>query len=159
MTLVLKFILYPLIVLVGSLGLFAFKNARKTFAKYRNYKNIEHDSSWDGFIRTDFNKWPERKILVGCFLKFPFKFLALLIYIICVSVTIFLAVKFQSSQKKISKLIIKYLGIFFLSFVINIEDKNTIDFSSTPIIISNHVSWIDIVYLVTKLYPVSIVAK
>lgn len=57
MTLTLKIFLYPAIVLLGALALFAFRNAKKIFAKYRRFEEVEHDPEWDGFIRKDFNKW------------------------------------------------------------------------------------------------------
>ena len=121
MTLLLKLFLYPFIVLVGALGLFAFKNAKKTISKYRKLENREHDPSWDGFIRKDFNKWNEKNILIGCFFRFPFKFIALISYIACIGITILFSLKFPSLGKKISKPIIRFMGKFLLSLVIKID--------------------------------------
>ena len=53
----LKLILYPTIVLYGALAIFAFKNVNKILKKYRDYKDVQVEPEWQGFIRKDFNQW------------------------------------------------------------------------------------------------------
>lgn len=54
---------------------------------------------------------------------------------------------------------VKFMKRVLFTWVFEVEELNKIESVSTPIVIANHVSWMDVVYLVTRLYPVSIVAK
>lgn len=48
---------------------------------------------------------------------------------------------------------------FLLERVIKIDDVDCEEKAKTPIVISNHVNWLDIVYLFICLQPLSFVAK
>jgi 1-acyl-sn-glycerol-3-phosphate acyltransferase len=52
-----------------------------------------------------------------------------------------------------------WLENLLLSIVLRIEEADCQIRVKTPIVISNHVSWMDIVYLFTRLQPLSFVAK
>ena len=52
-----KIIIYPTLVLLGALAIFAYRTVNKTFKKYRKYGDIKTDPEWEGFIRKDFNQW------------------------------------------------------------------------------------------------------
>ena len=50
-------------------------------------------------------------------------------------------------------------GKFFLKVVFNIEEEFSFRNINTPMVISNHVSWFDIFYILYGFYPVSFVSK
>jgi len=60
--LLMKLSLYGLIILWGGLALFAHKNARLTFSKYKKIIQIDPEiqEKWSGIIRTDFNTWNQK---------------------------------------------------------------------------------------------------
>lgn len=46
MIVLLKLILYPTIVLLGGLALFAYRYAKSIFNKYRDVKEVQCDPNW-----------------------------------------------------------------------------------------------------------------
>lgn len=54
-----KIVFYAFVVLWGALSIFAFKNIKKNFLKYRNLPSIDSEQykKWFGLIRMDFNCW------------------------------------------------------------------------------------------------------
>jgi len=113
----LKIVLYPIIVLYFALALFAIRTVKKIFIKYRDIKTVvPNNPEWQGFIRSDFNKWREGQIFVGCVLRFPLKFLALLTILFGVFVTMKLG-------KHLQKIYMRIIGRFLLSLVFTINDK------------------------------------
>ena len=53
----LKLYFYSVIIIWGALAIFAYRNVKKTFKKYRNIKEVEDTYNWKGTKRLDFNKW------------------------------------------------------------------------------------------------------
>lgn len=116
-----KVVVYPTIVLIGALALFAYKNAKKIINKYRNVKQVEADSEWQSFIRTDFNKWDERQIIIGCFIRFPFKFLALFSYIIGLTLLIIFSFTFKKIGQILQTYYVRYVGKILLLLAFDIK--------------------------------------
>ena len=69
-----------------------------------------------------------------------------------------LLTSFFGGIKVILDIFIKYFGKFTQHSFLTIEDGNEPKINS-PIVISNHVNWIDIMYLSTIYYPLSFVSK
>lgn len=65
-------------VLISAVSL---KVALQAFKKYGSYKKIENPPpEWSALIRTDYHEWKKGKILLGCILFNPIKFLIMLIF-------------------------------------------------------------------------------
>lgn len=58
----------------------------KTFKKYKNHPKVQVPPHYQGFMRQDFGKWNETAIKRGCFLRFPFKFAAVMTYLFTLSI-------------------------------------------------------------------------
>jgi 1-acyl-sn-glycerol-3-phosphate acyltransferase len=154
-----KIVLYPIIVLIGALALFAFININRIFKKYRTYGEVKKDPEWEGLIRKDFNRWDKRSIRLGCLLRFPFKFLVLLSFLIGDALTILAVQANERIGLKIQGWFVRYFGRFTLYSIMDLNEVTNFDSVKTPIVISNHVNWMDPVYLGARLYPLSFVAK
>ena len=162
MIFLIKLLLYPFIIFYGALAIFAYRNVCRTLKvtrKFKENKDLEIDPEWEGFVRTDFNKWDEKSMKIGCFTRFPLKCMVLLFYTISITIVIVLTTKNKRLGKKIQLFFVKYIGNLALWSILGIKEECDPEKSSTPIIISNHVSWIDIVYLTKRIYPLAIVSK
>lgn len=98
-----KLFLYGLIILWGALSLFAFRNVTKIIKKYRNIRQAEHDDKWSACIRTDFNHWDERAMKIGCFIRFPYKIIAMLSILVGISFIIYFEVILKKFNKNIDR--------------------------------------------------------
>jgi len=83
----------------------------------------------------------------------------LLFYTISIVIVIVLTAKHKRVGKKIQKIFVKKVGDLALWSILGIKEECNPAKSSTPVVISNHVSWIDIVYLTQRIYPLAIVSK
>lgn len=101
-----RLFLYGLIIIWGALSLFALKNVTKAIKKYRNVRQVEVNDKWNACIRTDYNKWDERAMKIGCFVRFPYKIVAMLSILIGISCIIY----FQGILKKLYKNIDKWFA-------------------------------------------------
>jgi hypothetical protein len=55
----------------------AFTEAKHMFIKYSKYDKLENlDHKFDGLYRNDYQKWNQRKIIIGCFIILPFRVLS-----------------------------------------------------------------------------------
>ena len=60
-----------------------------------DFKEIEADQEWEGFIRKDFQHWNHNHVKIGCILRFPFKFMIVLFYIGGLTLLILFSLKFK----------------------------------------------------------------
>ena len=120
--LLLKLILYPTIVLLGALAVFGYKNVKKIIKKYRGYRDCQVDPEWEGFIRKDFNRWDEKKIIVGSIFRFPFKILILVVEVVSYGALLIFTMQFKRVGKKLQTLYVKYFATFVLSCLIDISE-------------------------------------
>lgn len=157
--LLLKLILYPTIVLLGALAVFGYRNVKKIIKKYRGYQDCQVDPEWEGFIRKDFNRWDEKKIIIGSIFRFPFKLLTLMVTVLIFAALLIFSIKFKRVGQKLQALYTKYVATFALSCIIDIFEYGRVSEIKSPLIISNHVNWMDIIYLMIILHPLGYVCK
>lgn len=154
-----KILLYGVIILWGALSLFAFRNVTKIIKKYRNVRHVEPDEKWSASIRTDFNHWDEKAMKIGCFIRFPYKIIAMLSILVGISFIIYFQAILKKVNKNIDRLFARVIGRRLARLVYQIDDQQAVEKIQTPIIISNHVNWFDIGYLLTYYFPSSFVSK
>lgn len=145
-----------------TLSLLAFLHCRKMFKRYAKHGKIEHpDPKWEGFIRDDFEKWDRSKILLGCFTKLPGKFLLFATFITGCVIILYAQskaglsprfVKIAKGYLAVSKTIFHYA---FIGFEEGFQSRDI----DTPIVISNHVNFLDIYILLLSVGPLSFMAK
>ena len=82
-----------------TLSLIAYFIANKAFKAYRNHPKFDVPDHYQSFIRKDFNKWDEKAIILGCFLRFPFKFTVEFSFLfwLCFLSILHLKIKFPAS--------------------------------------------------------------
>lgn len=153
-----KILLYTLIILYGGIALFAFRLVKKTIAKYRNIKDVGPSSEWEATIRNDFNKWEEKAIIRGSLL-FPIRFMSPLITVFGITFINSFQKVFSIFHKNADLLFAKYIARPSIKLAFNVIEENPISKINTPIVISNHVCWFDVLYLSTRFYPISFVSK
>lgn len=154
-----RIFLYGMIILWGALSLFAVRNVTKIIKKYRNVRHVEPEEKWSATIRTDFNNWDERAIKIGCFLRFPYKIIAMMSILVGISFIICFQAILKKINKNIDKLFAKFIARRLAGLVYRIDDQQAVEKIQTPIIISNHVNWFDVGYLLTYYFPSSFVSK
>ena len=162
MIFLIKLILYPFIVFYGALAIFAYRIVNKTIRntrKFKENKDLQIDPEWDGFVRKDFNKWDQRTMKIGCFTRFPLKFMVIMLYMVSIALFSTLTSRCKGMGKKIQKFIVKYVGDLLIWSILSVTEQGNPQAVITPIVISNHVSWIDIVYLTKRIYPLAVVSK
>jgi 1-acyl-sn-glycerol-3-phosphate acyltransferase len=141
------------------LSLLALYMVKKIFKKYRNYPRIEVPVNMQAAVRQDFGKWDEAAIIKGCFLRFP-----LHLWMTCsflggyaIIVGLQTILKFPESWVEVFRS--KY-GRLTSRIISNlVEEFDSSEAISTPIVIANHVSWIDFIYMGTCISKSSFVAK
>lgn len=143
--------------LVASLTAYYF--IKKSFKKYKNYPRLEYDEKTEPIVRKDLAKWDEAAILRGCFLRFPLHTLAMAGFLSCYA----LVAGMQKYLRYPDWVVNAYrlnMGRLATHICFSlVEEFDHTEKSTTPIVISNHVSWIDFIYMGTCLYPVSFLAK
>ena len=55
-------------------SLLAYSQVNKVFAFFRKQPSIEIKEEWKGFINDSVDKWDEKSIIIGCFIRFPYNF-------------------------------------------------------------------------------------
>jgi hypothetical protein len=116
----LKLYLYSCIILWGALALFAYRNVKKTLKKYNNIKEVEDNYNWQGTKRLDFNKWDEKAIIRGCFIRFPFKFILMLTELIIFIITALSQNFLRKIHKNLDKIIMRQVVFSALSLIYEI---------------------------------------
>ena len=143
--------------LVASLT--AYYYIKKAFRKYKNYPRLEYEEKTEPIVRKDLAKWDEAAILRGCFLRFPLHTLAMAGFLSCYALVANLQ-KYLRYPMWVVNAYRSNMGRLTTHICFKlVEEFDHTDKSTTPIVISNHVSWIDFIYMGTCLYPVSFLAK
>jgi small basic protein len=141
------------------LSIVAYFFAKKTFKKYRNYPRMEVASNMGPALRADFGKWDEAAIIKGCFIRFPLHFFMMVSFLGTYGILGTLQ-KFLKYPDYVIDFFRSRYGRLNTSICLNlVEEFDPKVPVSTPIIIANHVSWIDFIYMGTCLSRSSFVAK
>lgn len=154
-------ILLILHLLIAALAYFKLMKVFKYYNKvYPHLDNLPKD--WAAFIREDKHKWDTKEILVGCFLRLPVKIVFFFQYIMGCFVIIILTTPFGAEFcNKILRVYGRYYGTYVFKLIWSINDpagtNNRV--IKTPLVISNHVCWIDTMYLIVTFYPISFLSK
>lgn len=127
------------------------------------------------FERTDFSQWDLNKIYLNCFLVFPFKFAICNVYIkivfslVVIAVLLILCITWIEKITRLEYITpLRKLFKFYMNVVIGTvlyllcwttETNLTKKTNNDPIVISNHISWWEIVYFVTTRWPIAFLAK
>ena len=115
-----------------------------------------------GLYRTDAHQWNMNRIIIGCFTLAPIKIMALLVYLIIFFIFALLLLLIGKFNKPFEKALVGYTRLYnyiMKLFVIDIKEEFEDLTITTPIIISNHVNWFDIFYMVLRLLPISFISK
>jgi hypothetical protein len=152
-----------ILITLGSLWLLlstaAFLFAKKTFKKYRNFPRIEVPASMEPIVRRDFGKWDEGAILRGCFLRFPLHFFMVASFLVTYGVLGSLQKYLKYPDSLIELFRSKYGRLACTIYCNLIEEFDPKEAVTTPIIIANHVNWVDFIYMGGCLPLASFVAK
>ena len=72
-----KYILLILLALIWlSLGIWSSLKITKSFRKYKNYSETRPlDPKYKALTRDDASQWNKQRIIIGCFILFPVRFL------------------------------------------------------------------------------------
>ncbi len=101
----------------------------------------------------------QRKILIGCFVRLPYQFFIMTTMVIVLSLLSILNL-YKILPSKIVELYRKYYGRWILKLCASVQEEfDANERISTPIVISNHSTWMEIIYY--GMYPqlLSFVAK
>ena len=142
------------------LSLISYYVVRKAFLKYKKYPLFYTEAKYEPFVRRDFGKWNQKQIIKGCFTRSPIHFPLILIgnIVYALSATLHQKLKFPTAKmvdwlrKKLT------MTIFRIGFEVIEEFDNNEKFT-TPIVIMNHTSDLDIFYIGSHLPLVSFVSK
>jgi 1-acyl-sn-glycerol-3-phosphate acyltransferase len=154
-----KLFLYGFAIFWGALALFAFRNMLQARKKYRQIREVEYSPEWSASIRVDYPFWDWRGIMQGCFFRFPYRFMALLVIIFGTCVVSVFDGLLKMLHKDFDRVFVKYLALPSMRMVCDVNELEPIGDIHTPIVISNHVCWYDIIYLSVRFYPISFVSK
>lgn len=129
-----------------ALSLLCRKTLNKIFDKYRNALRIPTPEKYNAFLRMDFGKWDEKALLSRSFTVFPLRMTGLLAFIIIYGIlgTLHRHLKLPAAVVNIYR---RNYGNLIMRFWLNIEEEfDPSEPIDTPIVISNHSTWIDIMY-------------
>lgn len=145
-------------IVIASLGVYL---SLKIFKKYSKRKQFAVAEEWKGLVRDDYQNWNKVKILLGALVIFPYK-VAILVHIIIFSVLMTIHVFFLKIQPKLhpfARPVFNKWQRFILGFVYDIKDDFKDKQIKNAIVVSNHVCWFDVFYLMCGSFPLSFIAK
>ncbi len=99
---------------------------------------------------------------MGCFIRFPIKFILFFQYILGCFFIILITIPLGSRTcNKLLKLYGRNYGTYLYKLIWTIKEPKGIHnkIINTPLVISNHVCWIDTMYLIVTFYPISFLSK
>lgn len=129
-----------------GLSIFCFRSLKKIFKKYRNVLRIETPENYDAFLRMDFGKWDEKALLRRSFTAFPLRITALSSFLIIYGVIATLH-KYLKLPRFLVQIYRRAYGRLVFKIWMDVRPEFDIDEPiETPIVVSNHSTWIDIIY-------------
>ena len=141
------------------LALGAFYFSKKTFKKYKNMPRKVLPNKYRHIIRKDIGNWGEKEILKGCFIHFPLSFSALASYILWLGTLVAMQQKLGISEKVVNAFR-RYYGRVLSKIYFRLKESyNPWKEIETPLVIANHVSENDHLYIMSCLSTVSFVSK
>lgn len=156
------FLLIGFFVIWQIIAIWGYITAIKAFKKYSSFTRPENvDPKYNAIIRNDFDKWDKEKVLFGCFTLLPIRVLLYASMIFgCVVFAVFMTILGpRSFLRRGLTIYMNTYGKLVTRLLCNIKEEFENKSIETPIVISNHVNWFDIFYLVMGFSPVSFVSK
>lgn len=134
------------------------------FRRYSRYQKIDNPpSQWRAHIRDDYHSWNRTSILIGCVLFVPPKLFALIVFhsicIFLISIHEFTGKKFAFLEASLGHYLHISGKIFCKGLLFSVREEFRPEAIRTPMVISNHVSWFDMYYLMLNYGPISFLAK
>lgn len=144
----------------GLISYWCYRNLTRLFRKYGDPLRIPTSEKCNGFLRMDYGKWDRKALFRRCFTHFPLRITLMVIFMIVYGL---LAVLHR--HVKLPAIFVKFHSMYYGSFAVKtcfnvVEEFDTSEDVRAPVIVSNHVSWLDIIYYGTRLKTrASFVAK
>jgi 1-acyl-sn-glycerol-3-phosphate acyltransferase len=110
-------------------------------------------------VREDFGKWDESAIIKGCFIRLPLHLFLMVSFLGTYGILIWLQKYLKYPESIIELFRSKYGRLATAVDLKLIEEYNTKEDITTPIVIANHVNWLDFIYMGACLPRASFVAK
>lgn len=114
-------------------------------------------------LRKDTAQWDRKRILRNSWTHFPAKITATASIVVLAMLGALVGSVLEHVRKNMGRRLFRWtlnrVCLRLLKACLVVEEEGTFEFVDKPLVISNHVCWVDIFYLITRRGPVSFLAK